>query len=323
MVGAVVYLGQTRGADAGALRRERMESGPDGAFGFRSLPAGEFAIHATAPDYLDGALGKRRPAGHSSWLKLADGEHFGRATIELLRAATVTGVVTNEHNEPVAGVQVDAWRQTRQDDDFERVSFGETDAEGRYRLGQIRPGDYVIALRVWHTTLRERVRNGPPSACGPPPPPPPSSAATPIVTTPRAEQTAKQPARPEGALYSLLPRGIAELPPDEGGRPRAYRTLFYPNMTDISRATIIPIGLGSTHAGIDFQLMPSRSTVLYVEESSRDEAPRSATPRGSTCCRHLLPMSFPTRAPLSKVTGSRSSMWRLEDIGSRCMNGWH
>ena len=104
-----------------------------GRSAFGVLPAGEFAIHATAPDYLDGALGKRRPAGHSSWLKLADGEHFGRATIELLRAATVTGVVTNEHNEPVAGVQVDDWRQTRRGDDFERVSFGETDAEGRYR----------------------------------------------------------------------------------------------------------------------------------------------------------------------------------------------
>ena len=83
-----------------------------------------------------------------------------------------------------------------------------------------------------------------------------------MVTTLRAEQTAKQPARPEGTLYSLLPRGIAELPAGRRRSPSCLPDAVLPNMTDISRATIIPIGLGSTHAGIDFQLMPSRSTVV-------------------------------------------------------------
>jgi hypothetical protein len=71
VAGAVVYLTQTRGADARALRRERMESGPEGAFAFRNLPAGEFAMIATAPDYLDGALGKRRPSGGGAARKLS------------------------------------------------------------------------------------------------------------------------------------------------------------------------------------------------------------------------------------------------------------
>ena len=87
VVDAVVYLGQTRGAETGGLRSERMESGPDGAFAFRNLPAGDFTISAAATGYLRGAFRRRRPFGDDAWVKLADGEHFGHATIELFRAA--------------------------------------------------------------------------------------------------------------------------------------------------------------------------------------------------------------------------------------------
>ena len=123
----------------GALRRERMVSGPEGAFAFQNLPAGEFAMIATATATWTAPLANGVPQVDEAWLKLADGEQFGHATIELFRAATVTGVVTDERNEPLAGVKVEAWRRTRVDDDFERVSFGDTDAEGRYRLGQSHP----------------------------------------------------------------------------------------------------------------------------------------------------------------------------------------
>src|SRR6476646_838335 len=49
----------------------------EGRFVFLDLPKGTYTIAATKAGYADGAIGRRRPAGLTQVLTLADGERIG------------------------------------------------------------------------------------------------------------------------------------------------------------------------------------------------------------------------------------------------------
>jgi len=247
IAGARLYMHQTRG-DLMRPRSEQKDSGPDGAFVFSELPAGQFSISASAPGYLEGGMGKRRADGHEAWIRLADGERFDRATIEMFREARITGVVVDEHGAPVKGAFVSALRRVSGGRLFENAGGSpRTDEKGQYSIARLIPGEYVVSLGVLHYTWRQAPIPTEPNPCFPTPP-------MPAGADPNAPKPPPPPLpRPVGTLYrELWP--IAAPKDDGSGEPRTYRTSFYPNVTDIERASPIRLESGETHDGVDFRL---------------------------------------------------------------------
>lgn len=250
-----VHLSQINPPTGQGARFDTTQSDAAGGFAFRDLPSGTFTVTASAVGYLAGAIGMRRPM--PLWLALGAGERLENASIEMWQEATISGVVLNEKNEPLTGVDVEAWR---------RVSVGgvpvfdhqvlssRTDEHGVYRIHDLAPGEYVVVLRVLHETRRVTVEP-PSSSCVPAvPPPDPAPGTTPAtipMQTVRFSPAAHE--RPPGTIYGTLPRGLPR-PADTDGQPRTYETLFFPNATDVSQAERMRLGAGAARSNVDFQL---------------------------------------------------------------------
>ncbi len=149
--GAIVSL--SSGAPVNPFAREvpappRVLTGPDGRFVYRDLRAGNYSITASKPGYSDGAYGRRRPAGPSLWLDLADGERTADVVVRMWKHAAISGTVIDEAGEVVVGARVRSWRRA-----FDRGRYAliastaaVTDDRGIYRISGLVPGDYVIGI---------------------------------------------------------------------------------------------------------------------------------------------------------------------------------
>jgi len=259
IAGASVSLHQTRGG----FRSERMKTDADGTFRFTGLPAGSFDINAWAETYLPGTVGKRRTLGHAVWITLAADEHRHDLTIPMFKTAVLSGRVVDEHDKPVVGFWVAAWPRVRRPtrvDEVPRTASAKTDGNGVYHMDNVGPGDYVVVARVSHDTLRQAAPG--PWPCAPPVPPIPPGVATkpaPIIDVPK---------RPVGSLYSRLPDGMHEPMSLADGRPRTYRTLFFPGVPEMGEATTVSVGPGESRAGLDFRLRPVVATRVKGELTS-------------------------------------------------------
>lgn len=137
-----VYLYQHDGTSWRAVR-----IGDEGAFGtadylFTDVDPGTYRVMVSNPrepwvetfhpsaDLLQNAVD----------IVVADGEDVTGKDVDLLREATIRGTVTDEADQPLAGVAV-----TVTDTDQEtRYVETETDADGRYRVGRLTTDDYVV-----------------------------------------------------------------------------------------------------------------------------------------------------------------------------------
>ena len=252
---ARLWLRQTRGAPRTGVyaRSEQLTTDSSGAFAFRTLPAGQFSITATADGYQSGAIGKRRPQAEEAWITLNDGQTFSNATIELFRGGTISGVVTNDRGEPMKEVHIETWRRSG-NGQLEHRPGAATDAAGAYLLTALPAGDHFVVARVEKGTKRQ----GPPvaaSACSPlPPPPPPGVLARPAPV--------EQPKYAVGEWFTDLPRWIPEPVPDSRGQPRTIPTTIYPSVSEVSRALVVSILGGEDRSGIDLQLLPTATTTI-------------------------------------------------------------
>ena len=119
----------------------------DGGYGFRNLGPARYAISATKRAYLSGGLGARRPGGRRQLLVLADGEKSTASPITLWKQAAISGIVTDEAGEPIVGARVRALRRTPpRGREFGGECSGMTDGGGRYRMGELPPGDYLVLV---------------------------------------------------------------------------------------------------------------------------------------------------------------------------------
>src|SRR6185436_6728573 len=91
IAGATVHLYERTPRMGAYSRYDTTKTDAGGRFTFRDLPASQFELTAGAPGYLDGAAGRRRPAGWSALIKLAESETFTNLTIELTRSASIRG----------------------------------------------------------------------------------------------------------------------------------------------------------------------------------------------------------------------------------------
>ena len=118
-----------------------------GRFGFGNLPPGRIQISAHKAGYLDEWSGQSANATANGLLILGQGQAIADVTIAMTRGGAISGIVTGETGEPIrANV-----RLTPRDRSAQEMLGGgvqasvPTDARGRYRIGSLPPGEYVVA----------------------------------------------------------------------------------------------------------------------------------------------------------------------------------
>lgn len=218
-------------------------TGTDGRFVFPDMPRGSVSITATKPGYADGAFGRRRPGGPSQQLTLADSERVGDVVVRMWKLGSISGTVVDEAGEPMVSVAVRAFRRSvvagiRR---FVDASSTGTDDRGMYRLSNLVPGEYVVAVVSNQMSVLT------------------SAAAAGQVRSELMEMAVAMAGTALEVDGSVLRIGVGTAipPPPEGGRLFVYPTTFFPAATAASLGTVVTIASGDERQGIDLQMRPS------------------------------------------------------------------
>ena len=118
-----------------------------GAFEFKELPAGRYTVTASRSGFLRLQYGQRRPGEPGRPIQVADGQTIDRVEFALPRMSVITGHVTDEVGDPLAGVsiflmQVKYFRGKRRL--VPTSGAASTDDTGQFRLIGLQPGDYYV-----------------------------------------------------------------------------------------------------------------------------------------------------------------------------------
>src|SRR5262249_2865688 len=133
----------------------RVIANGDGRFMFHSLASGRVSLFANAASYIGASVGQRRPLGPSQPVTLADDERLTNVVIRMWKYAAIEGRVFDEHNEPAIGRQVRPFKREWSGGRM-RMTPGLnviTDDRGAFRIGQLMPGDYYVAVPSTQDTM--------------------------------------------------------------------------------------------------------------------------------------------------------------------------
>ena len=159
--GTAIIRGRIVAADTGdPLRRARLQlAAPEldkprfttadaqGRFEFTSLPAGRYTLTAGKTSYVTLQYGQRRAFEAGRPIELADKQIVEAIEFALPRAGVITGRITDDTGEPVAGASVSAMRPRYAEGRRQLIQIGravETDDRGEYRLFDLAPGSYYV-----------------------------------------------------------------------------------------------------------------------------------------------------------------------------------
>lgn len=142
---------------AGEMGLERRTvTSNEGRFDFGGLPPGRFTVSAEKPGYPRMSFGAKRPFRNGSGVFLDDGEHVSDLSLTLAPGVVLTGVVRDEHGQPMPGVPVMAWLIRDALGGTRTLDYSAsgadtvfTDDRGRYRAYGLPPGEYTIGT-TWY-----------------------------------------------------------------------------------------------------------------------------------------------------------------------------
>jgi len=124
-----------------------------GRFRFANLPAGRFAVSAHKAGYLDEWFGRSASAPASELITLGPGQTITDVSIALTRTGAISGIVTGETGEPIRA-QIRLTPRNRPPTEYSPgvLVTAMTDGRGRYRIGSLVPGEYLVAAHSLETT---------------------------------------------------------------------------------------------------------------------------------------------------------------------------
>ena len=154
-----------------------------------------------------------------------------------------------------------------------------TDGSGTYRILDLTPNEYIIAVPAYRQTFRQAAAT--PSPCVPLPP---------GVTPP-------PPPRPVGTLYSHFSSGFPSRSPRRAVGLSTYRTTYFPGVTTADAAQAVVVTAGDSLTGFDLHLRPVASTTVKGKLTS------------------AKPLTFGARV-LLKVPGSVDADYAAAEITS-------
>ena len=121
-------------------------TGADGGFVFKGLTPGRYGIRASRDGYASGPRGEGSGRMPSSWVAVGGGQTVDDIVIRLSPTGIIAGRITNEREEPMAQVFVQAMRRSYHDGELtlttSRSAF--TDGHGEFRITDLPPGQYCV-----------------------------------------------------------------------------------------------------------------------------------------------------------------------------------
>jgi hypothetical protein len=125
----------------------------EGRYQIRDLPAGRYNINVTRNGYVSLQFGQQRPFEPGKPLELGDGQIAERIDFALPRGGVISGRITDEVGEPIAGVSVRAMRHQYTPEGTRRLMPAmtpglfniQTNDLGEFRLYGLMPGSYIIS----------------------------------------------------------------------------------------------------------------------------------------------------------------------------------
>jgi protocatechuate 3,4-dioxygenase beta subunit len=123
---------------------------PDGYYEIDELPAGRYTINVSRGGYLPMQHGQRRFGEGGAPLQIAEGDAHDRVDFTLARASSISGRVTDESGQPLAGAVLRAMQLQYFQGQRRPVPVGglggASDETGQFRISSVPPGDvYVMA----------------------------------------------------------------------------------------------------------------------------------------------------------------------------------
>jgi len=250
---ATINTGRGGGPPGAASPPARLVTGPDGRFVLHDLPKGSFNVSATADGYIDGSAGQTRPNGPSQAIDLGDGEHLTDVKVRLWRSAVLTGTVIDDAGEPAVATPVRAYRKTAVAGRvrYNGIGYATTDDRGVYRISDLTPGDYIVAVPQTHqtvpATILDTALQGVASGT------PMGGALIDLMTTGGG---APSPMGGNGVRIGdlLLSSQSGASAPASDGRVFAFQSAFFAAASSVSQATAVTVRSGEERAGVDLQL---------------------------------------------------------------------
>ena len=130
------------------------ETDKDGRYEFSRLPPGRYSVRPGKDGYV---VVSPDPFSVGVGVELSEGEVADRTDFSLPRGSVITGRITDEFGDPIAGVMVQAQRYQfrpsgqRQLMEGNTTNFympGATNDRGEYRIFGLRPGSYYVSART-------------------------------------------------------------------------------------------------------------------------------------------------------------------------------
>lgn len=242
--GAVVAVGIAGRGAVGRVSRQLTDA--KGRFVFVELPAhDQYSISASHFGYVNGGYGTTPVRPAPTRIRLADGEWFKEANIQLWPPAAVSGRVLDERGEPVVGVHVRVLAQILVGG-RPQIAAGAgtfTDDRGAYRIAGLRPGRYFVQVPSVQSAVPAGVDPTQPSGL---------AAGAPLTLRPAMDM-------PGGFRYVL---GDYATPPAPDPRPLVYPIAYHPAARTTTEAVAIELRDGDDRQGVDVTLAPARAATI-------------------------------------------------------------
>jgi uncharacterized protein (DUF2141 family) len=234
-----------------AAAQPRQVTDSHGRFAFVNVPASaRWAINASHAGYLTGGFSPEDMHGASlPPIPLADGQRVTDVRVPLWKPGVISGVLRDERGEPVVGVQV-ATISVLRFAGRDRLASGSvtlTDDRGAYRIPNLPPGRYLIAVPSVQSSI--------------------SPFATQADLTGMSDDryaAAQGTSRAPAIVPTLAAGGDTRIavgrypipPPPSNGQAFSYPLTFYPAATDPTQATTIDLRFGEERTAVDVQIQP-------------------------------------------------------------------
>jgi hypothetical protein len=241
----------------------RVLADSQGRFVFVNVPAGRYSLDAQKLGYATGLFGQRtpRPELGNFDMILSQNQILTDLTVPLWKHGAIGGTVTDEVGQPVVGVRVDAFRKTIEFGEVRLVPHQETtnggattDDRGVYRLANLPPDEYAVAVQTTVTTFPAAIM--------------PETQGTGTLRS-QAFFVARDVVGPLGdsrtqqvGEYVVITGGRTVFPPAPIAASVAavYRTTFSPGTPLPAEATVATVGSGEERSGMNITLKPLRAS---------------------------------------------------------------
>jgi len=234
-------------------RRGVAVANADGRFVFREVPAGSYWLTSTFEGYAPGASGRRRPGGPARSLTMGEGARLTDLAIPVWRLAAISGAVRDDRGDPAVGVSVWAMRRVvtggRAEYTFTGGTVEATDDRGYYRLSNLAPGSYVVAVRTFTQSAAVSTVEAYQSAV--------TSGTTAALTRMWGETGALRFGR-DGLTVDdwqvWISVGVPQPLSGPSGTVLIHPTVFHSNTTSAADATVIALKPGDDRMSVDLTL---------------------------------------------------------------------